>query len=155
MILRARERPNASSSLWLIDQEGAKPRRLEIGAPLSWAIAPDGRHVAAKTTVDTVTLVPLAGGPSREIRGIGVDLSVTRWSGDGRSLFLARSGGWPCEIHRLDLATEKGRSLCGRVAEGCAGGGCPSALPSHPFRTELTSRLNLTESPRAPYGCRL
>jgi hypothetical protein len=32
---------------------------------------------------------------------------VSRWSGDGRSLFLARAGGWPCEIHRLDLATEK------------------------------------------------
>ena len=72
---------------------------------MSWAIAPDGRHVAVKTEVDIVTLVPLAGGPARAIRGLG-KLSVTRWSGDGRSLFLARAGGWPCEIHRLDLATE-------------------------------------------------
>ncbi len=32
---------------------------------------------------------------------------MIRWSGDGRSLFLGRVGGWPCEIHRLDLATEK------------------------------------------------
>ena len=32
---------------------------------------------------------------------------MSRWSGDGRSLFLARAAGWPCEIRRLDLATEK------------------------------------------------
>jgi hypothetical protein len=63
--------------------------------------------VAARTAVDTVTLVPLAGGPSRTIRVADVSLEVSRWSGDGRSLFLWRERGWPCEIHRLDLATEK------------------------------------------------
>jgi hypothetical protein len=107
VLLGGREGPGEPYRLWLIDKEGSKPRPLDIGAPQSWAIAPDGRHVAAMTKIDTVTLVPLDGGPSREIRGIDVSLSVTRWSGDGRSLFLQRRRGWLCEIHRLDLATEK------------------------------------------------
>jgi len=107
MIVQGRERPDEPYSLWLIHESGSKPRRLEVGAFQSWAIAPDGGHVAVKTGIDTITLVPLAGGPPRAIRGLDVNLSVSRWSGDGRSLFLARARGWPCEIHRLDLATEK------------------------------------------------
>jgi hypothetical protein len=46
-------------------------------------------------------------GPSRVIPGADNSLYVSRWSGDGRSLFLGKVGGWPCEIHRLDLATER------------------------------------------------
>jgi Tol biopolymer transport system component len=107
IIVQGRERPDEPYSLWLIDEGGSKPRRLEVGGILSWAVAPDGRQVAAQTEIDTITLVPLAGGPSRVIRGLHVRLYVSRWSGDGRSLFLARLGSWPCEIHRLDLATEK------------------------------------------------
>ncbi len=32
---------------------------------------------------------------------------MSRWSADGRSLFLELARRWPCEIHRLDLATER------------------------------------------------
>jgi hypothetical protein len=107
LVLWGRERPDEPYRLWLVDRGGSKPRRLDIGAPQSGAIAPDGRHMAVKTTADTITIVALAGGPSREIRGIDASLHASRWSGDGRSLFLARRALWPCEIHRLDLATEK------------------------------------------------
>jgi dipeptidyl aminopeptidase/acylaminoacyl peptidase len=107
VIVRARERPDQPFTLWLIDEGGSKPRRLGVGALGSWAVAPDGRHVATKTATDTITILPLAEGPSRAIRGFDVNLALSRWSGDGRSLFLVRAGGWPCEIHRLDLATEK------------------------------------------------
>jgi hypothetical protein len=109
MVVQGRERPDEAPGLWLVDESGAKPRKLDAGGFGSWAIAPDGQQVAAKRAVDTITLVPLAGGPARDIRVAGVDANffVSRWSADGRSLFLARVGGWPCEIHRLDLATEK------------------------------------------------
>jgi Tol biopolymer transport system component len=115
MIVRGRERPDEPHSFWLIDEGGSKPRRLDagtfqpwaVGVLRSWAIAPDGQHVAVKTAIDTISLVSLAGGPAREVRITDTNLSVSRWSGDGRSLFLARAAGWPCEIHRLDLATEK------------------------------------------------
>jgi hypothetical protein len=116
MIVRGRERPDEPYSFWLIDESGSKPRRLDVGASQlwaeggvlrSWANAPDGRHIAVKTAIDTISLVSLAGGPAREVRIADTSLGVSRWSGDGQSLFLARAGAWPCEIHRLDLATEK------------------------------------------------
>jgi dipeptidyl aminopeptidase/acylaminoacyl peptidase len=109
MIVRGRERPDEPYNLWLIHEGVSKPRRLELdvhGGVESWGVAPDGRHVAVKTRSDTIRVAALARGASRDIRIPDVDLSVSRWSGDGRSLFLARAG-WPCEIHRLDLATEK------------------------------------------------
>ena len=58
-------------------------------------------------------------------------LVVSRWSGDGRSLFLGRAGGWPCEIHGLDLATEK-VELWKQVAPPDATGmlQCSGILPS-------------------------
>jgi hypothetical protein len=110
VIVRGRERPDEPEGLWRVDEGGSKPRRLEfdaLGDSWSWDIAPDGRHVAVKTRSDAIRIVALAGERSRDIRIADVDLSVSRWSGDGRSLFLVRVGRWPCEIHRLDLATEK------------------------------------------------
>jgi hypothetical protein len=110
MIVRGRERPDEPYSLWRIDAGASKPRRLELGFRgdvESWDIAPDGRQLAAKTWSGTVRIVPLAGGPSREIRVADANLSVGRWGDDRRSLFLVRHGSWPCEIHRLDLATGK------------------------------------------------
>jgi hypothetical protein len=110
MLVRGRQRPDEPYSLWRIHEGASKPTRLDLdvlGAVESWDIAPDGRHVAVKTRSDTIRIAALAGGPSRDIRVADVDLSVSRWSGDGRSVFLARVGPWPCEIHRLDLATEK------------------------------------------------
>jgi hypothetical protein len=111
MIVRGRERPDEPHSLWRIHEGVAKPRRLELGVPgaiQSWDIAPDGRHVAVKIEgSDTIRIVALEGGRSRGIRVADADLAVSRWSGDGRSLFLVRVGRWPCAIHRLDLATEK------------------------------------------------
>jgi hypothetical protein len=107
VIVRGRERPEDPYGLWVLDEGGSKPRALDAGVADTWAVAPDGRHVAVKAAGDTIRIVPLAGGSSRSIRIADANLSVNRWSADGRSLFLARGGGWPCEIHRLDLATEK------------------------------------------------
>ena len=131
MIVRGRERPDGPSSLWLIEEGGSKPRGLGVGDILSWAVASDGTSVAAKTGINTITLVPLAGGPSRVIPGVDTSLYVSRWSGDGRSLFLARLPAWPCEIHRLDLATER-VELWKQVAPPDATGMlyCSGILPS-------------------------
>jgi hypothetical protein len=131
VIVQARQRPDEARSLWLIGENGSKPRKLEVEAVRSWAVAPDGGRVAVQTGVDTVHIVPLAGGPVRAIRGLDINLAVSRWSGDGRSLFLEREGGWPCEIHRLDLASEK-VELWKRVAQPDPTGMviCRGILPS-------------------------
>ncbi len=131
IIVAGRERPDAPLRLWQVDEDGSKPRGLEMGGLTSWAAAPDGRHVAAKTKTDTITVLSLDDGSTREIRLPDADLHVSRWSGDGRSLFLARLPAWPCEIHRLDLATEK-VELWKQVAPPDATGMlyCSGILPS-------------------------
>jgi Tol biopolymer transport system component len=134
LIVRGRERPDQPYGLWRVHEGVSKPRRLELDAPgdaESWDVAPDGRHVAVKTSSDTIRIVALEGRRSRDIRLADVGLSMSRWSGDGRSLFLVRVGSWPCEIHRLDLATEK-VELCKRVAPPDPTGivQCTGILPS-------------------------
>jgi hypothetical protein len=105
--VRARERPDEPYGLWLVDETSSKPRNLAAGAFQAWAVSPDGRHIATKTAVDAVGIVPIAGGPRRDLKLTDAGLSVSRWSADGRSLFLELARRWPCEIHRLDLATER------------------------------------------------
>jgi hypothetical protein len=131
LIVRARERPEEPYSLWLIHEIGSRPRNLGVGAFPAWAISPDGRHVATKTAVDTISVVPVAVGPRRDLRVTDANLDVSRWSANGRSLFLELVGRWPCEIHRLDLATEK-VELWKRVAPPDSTGiiQCASILPS-------------------------
>jgi Tol biopolymer transport system component len=107
LIVRGRERPDEPYRFWLIDEAGSRTRKLDAGAFGSRAISPDGETLAARTALDTISIIPLAGGPARAIRVGDPDLGVGRWSADGRSLFLGRRGSWPCEIHRLDLATGK------------------------------------------------
>jgi Tol biopolymer transport system component len=107
LIVRGRERPDEPYNFWLVDEGGSRPRKLDAGALGSRAVSPDGKTLAARTAPDAISIIPLAGGPTRAIRVGDPHLGVGRWSADGRSLFLARGGSWPCEIHRLDLATGK------------------------------------------------
>ena len=71
LIVRARERPEEPYSLWLIHEIGSRPRNLGVGAFQAWAISPDGRHVATKTAVDTISVVPVAVGPRPRPAGRG------------------------------------------------------------------------------------
>jgi hypothetical protein len=94
--------------LWLVD--GATPPR-PIGpeaASTNFAVAPDGQMVAARIVPGVITFLPIAGGVGRAIRQVPDDLAVGSFSGDGRSLFLVNLGvSLPCEVHRLDLRSEK------------------------------------------------
>jgi hypothetical protein len=107
VIVEGRERPADPPRLWVVRPDASRPRALDTAVTGDWAVAPDGGHVAVRIAADTISIVPIAGGSSRSVRVADTNLTVSRWSGDGRALFLARTGGWPCEIHRLDLATEK------------------------------------------------
>jgi hypothetical protein len=73
----------------------------------SFALSPDGRWLATILDPGTLSLVPLEGGEIRTIRGIPSDLWVGRFSGEGRSIFLGNMRSMPCQIHRLNLATER------------------------------------------------
>ena len=94
-------------SVWVVGRSGGAPRA--ITALSGWArsaVSPDGRHVAMKLANHEVSIVPIDGGDTREFHGLSADLP-TRWSADGRSLFLLSFNKMPCQVHKLDLTTEK------------------------------------------------
>ena len=94
--------------LWLVDQKAApRPLGPEAGST-NFAVAPDGRTVATRLLPGAITLLPLEGGPCREIRGVPDDLAVGSFSRDGQGLFLVRTSiSVPCEVRRLDLKSER------------------------------------------------
>jgi hypothetical protein len=105
LIACGRLRPEEPEGLWAIaGSTGSSPRRLDAEAVQTWAISPDGRQVAVKTGVDTISLVPVDGSPRRDVQVAGVS-AVSRWGRDGQSLFIRTGEGWPCDINRLDLTT--------------------------------------------------
>ena len=53
-------------------------------ASTNFAIAPDGRTVAARIVPGAITLLPIDGGAGRELRGVPDDLVVGSFSGDGQ-----------------------------------------------------------------------
>ncbi len=95
--------------LWLVER--AKPPRPigpEDGFATNFAVAPDGRTVAARIVPGAIRLLSLDGGAGREIRGVPDDLAVGSFTGDGLGLFLVRiSVSVPCEVEKLDLANER------------------------------------------------
>jgi len=92
--------------IWVVGRSGGAPRPITPESAY-FAVSPDGHNVALSLAPGTISVVPIDGGDAREIRGLPGNLGVSRWSGDGRSLFLVTSANWPCQLHRLDLASER------------------------------------------------
>ena len=84
--------------------EGA-PRALTPEGTRALAISPDGQSVAAIGPEEGISLWPVAGGPSRPIKGSQRGDRPVAWSADGRSLWLFRRGEVPTDVARLDIAT--------------------------------------------------
>jgi hypothetical protein len=112
IVVWGRDRPGEPLAIWLAGVEGAKPHRLDLVLPPpldrdgSLAVSPDGRFVAGVKAPGVLTLLPLDGGQARDVGRVPGDLRVSRWTGDGRAVFLMNgSNRWPCQIQRLDLAS--------------------------------------------------
>jgi len=75
------------------------------------AVTPDGRFVAGLSAEAgaAYALYPVAGGPSRAIRGLVATDQPLRFSPDGRFLFAQEASGVPVRVVRLDLATGERR----------------------------------------------
>jgi eukaryotic-like serine/threonine-protein kinase len=106
-----KEHDGEAARLWMVSLEGAAPRQLDLILPpevTHWnvAVSPDGRYLAGVKAPDILTLYPLEGGPTREAGRVPAGHEVRRWSGDGRSIFLANPGSHvPIALRRFDLAT--------------------------------------------------
>ncbi len=95
--------------VFVVDSTGAKPRRVcpdgyELW-PGSSAVSPDGRFVAARSPENQVGLCPVDGGEPRPVPGLVGPYVPVRWSSDGRSLFVFRTGELPALIQRVDVTT--------------------------------------------------
>ncbi len=100
------------TSYYALDIAGGKPRRLEVSSGLyanqslaTSLISPDGRTLASTELDGEVFLVPLEGGAKRPAAGIAPGERAVRWSGDGKSLFVARRQGMTVVFTRVDPST--------------------------------------------------
>jgi Tol biopolymer transport system component len=90
------------SYLQEIDGEGGLKALTPEGL---WAanVSPDGTLLAAVSTGQPVSLVPLAGGSPQPVTGSLAGDRPAQWSADGRSLYVFRRDELPCRVYRLGL----------------------------------------------------
>ena len=113
------------SGLWVVSTSGSSRRRLVQGdvGPVAWS--PDGKTIAfMPTTLETLNVVPAAGGPSRTIATLPLGTSLfsyanptLSWSPDGRQIAVAYT-----------QHTDAPQNHLSQVAVYPAGGGSPRTL---------------------------
>ena len=63
--------------------------------------------VLGRTTGSELKMYAVNGGAPRPVNGVDAEETPVRWSEDGRSLFLTRTGRLPATLARLDMTTGK------------------------------------------------
>ncbi len=92
--------------LYVLALDGGPPRAVTPeGTRRGYAFSSDGVSVAASVEGKPGMIFPVEGGEPRSIRGIDPDDEILSWTADGRSLLVARRGGLPVRVERLDLTT--------------------------------------------------
>ena len=101
-------REGSGAWFWLVPRAGGPGRTLgpeSRARPGRLAVGP--RFVAAKFVREAVTLMPLDGGPAREVGGLSPTLVPTSFNSEDGSLFLYEPQS--CELETLDLTTGRVR----------------------------------------------
>jgi serine/threonine protein kinase/Tol biopolymer transport system component len=100
IVFGARE-PGKGPRCYMQGIEGGHPTAItDIGfnRPL---MSPNGKFLLAHGPEDRLVLFPQPGGGPQDVKGVGKDESVLRWSGDGHWLYVARRSR-PAEIFQVD-----------------------------------------------------
>ncbi|HKH47581.1 MAG TPA: protein kinase [Thermoanaerobaculia bacterium] len=116
LLLVGRERGRGMRS-YVQELRGGQPRPItpEGVYSVTWSpISPDGKLVIATGLGNRSALYPVDGGKPRPIQGLAPGEVPSRWTADGRALFVQRSYQVPFEIHRLDLESGR-RTLWKRI----------------------------------------
>jgi WD40 repeat protein len=92
---------------YIQDLDGSAPRPLTPENVKALSISPDGEWAAATGPDQAISLWPVAGGPSRLVRGSEPGERPVAWSADSQSLWLFRRGEVPAHVNKLDI--ESGR----------------------------------------------
>ena len=93
--------------IYVRDFAGGKPHPVspEGYTMFRRTISPDGRFVVAAGPDQRIYLYPLAGGEPTPLPGSAPGDFPTRWTADGRAIFVYRRDQLPVQVVRLDVAT--------------------------------------------------
>jgi len=89
---------------WMQDPDGGPPKPITPEGVRATRVAPDG-HSFVIADPHKLLLGDIAGSEPKTITELRPGESVVRWSGDGRSLFLAQSEGETVKLTRVDIAS--------------------------------------------------
>jgi len=105
-ILFTGNQPGRPVRSWMYDLDGGQPKPVTPEGVRATRVSPDG-HTFAVVDPHKLLLGDIGGGEPKAITELQGGESVVRWSGDGKSLFLAQVGGDTLRITRLDLASRQ------------------------------------------------
>jgi len=74
-------------------------------------ISPDGKWVTAINGEQKVVLYPLSGGEPVAVPGVEPGESPIRFNTDGSALYVARSGGYPVPVYKVDVKSGRRQLL--------------------------------------------
>jgi Tol biopolymer transport system component len=119
--LLARER-GKPRRVWITKLDGSARRAIESEGVIRGAtISHDGDRMAISFLDGPVRIYPVRGGASLTLPGTTQEDAVTRFSADGRSLYLSVRIGQSARVDRLDLGTGKRSTLFTLSPEDKAG----------------------------------
>jgi eukaryotic-like serine/threonine-protein kinase len=104
-ILFSGTEPNHGVRIYVEDIDSGKLQAVtpEGTNGLSFALAPDGRVVAAVGPDEKSYLFPIPSGDPRPIPGVQAGEVPVTWSADSRYLYVYRNGELPAKVYRLDI----------------------------------------------------
>jgi WD40 repeat protein len=90
---------------YLQDVDGGAPRSLTPEGVTGAFVSPDGRFVACVSPDRKLHAYPVESGEAVFVADLSPDEEVFRWTADGRSLYVGRTGGASLGVEVLDVAT--------------------------------------------------
>ena len=91
--------------LWIQALDGSAPRPISPENVASSQVTPDGRFILGRAADRRFYLYPVAGGAAAAVPALKNGDVPTRFSADGRSLFVATFGKIPAMLYKVDLRT--------------------------------------------------
>jgi Tol biopolymer transport system component len=91
--------------LWIQSLDGSAPRAISPENVAASQVTPDGRFILGRAPDRRFYLYPAAGGAPVEVPVLKNGDVPTRFSADGRSLFVATFGKIPAMLYKVDLTT--------------------------------------------------
>ncbi len=96
--------------LWMQALDGSAPRAITPENVSGTQITPDGRYVLGRDSDRKFHLYPVSGGAPLPVPALKFGDVPTRFTADGRALFVASFGKVPAMLYKVDLTTG-GRTL--------------------------------------------